>query len=364
MSGSSISSIKRFPSHVVHIGNRPLGGEYPIRLQSMTSTDTMDVKATLAQTIRIIEAGADYVRISAPNMQAAHKLKEIKAGLRNAGFSHPLIADIHFNPEVALLAARYVEKVRINPGNYIRGTSGKKTEYSDAEKEAELALALERLKPLTDVCREHGTAIRIGTNMGSLSTRIVLHYGNTPEGMVMATFEFLQLFKELDFHNLVVSLKASKPMIMVQAYEQMVDKMLQNNMSYPLHIGITEAGEGENGRIKSALGICNLLNKGIGDTLRVSLTEEPELDKTPQNSLTPDFIYTGNLPEPENNPDRKYLIDKKTATSKLTENTWLLINADDLQKSEKPPAEKYFLQIDVSKKGISLPDNLSPLPDA
>ncbi len=411
---------------MVHIGNRPLGGEYPIRLQSMTNTNTTDVKTTLAQTIRIIEAGADYVRISAPNIQAAHKLKEIKAGLRAAGFSNPLIADIHFNPEVALLAARYVEKVRINPGNYIRGIPGKKTEYTKAEKEAELDMALERLKPLSDVCREHGTAIRIGTNMGSLSPRIVLHYGNTPEGMVMATFEFLQLFRELNFHNLVVSLKASKPMIMVQAYEQMVDKMLQNNMSYPLHIGITEAGESENGRIKSALGICNLLNKGIGDTLRVSLTEEPEKeipfaekisakyqddftrkqdgfslkksdfsgndiffagtklktvvvatdneankisseskkDKIPQNSLHPDFIYTSNLSEPENYPDHKFLIDKKPVTAKLAENTWLLVNRYDLQKTWTPPAEKYFLQIDASAKVKSLPDNLFPLPDA
>lgn len=411
---------------MVHIGNRPLGGDFPIRLQSMTSTNTMDVKATLAQTIRIIEAGADYVRISAPNMEAAHKLKEIKAGLRAAGFDHPLVADIHFNPDVALLAARYVEKVRINPGNYIRGISGKKTKYTEAEKEAELSMALERIKPLTNVCRENGTAIRIGTNMGSLSPRIVLHYGNTPEGMVMATFEFLQLFRELNFDNLVVSLKASKPMIMVQAYEQMVEKMIQNNMSYPLHIGITEAGEGENGRVKSALGICTLLNKGIGDTLRVSLTEEPELeipfakkisakyqedftriqegfnlqrsdysnndiffggtklkaavvatdrrakkdsgeskiDKTSKHNLLPDFIYTTDLSEPGDYPDHKYLVDKKPADVKSADNIWLLVNAEELAKTGRITGQKYFLQFDATAKIKSLPDNLFPLPDA
>ena len=266
----------RFPSHEVQIGNIPLGANHPIRIQSMTNTDTMDVQATIDQSIRIINAGADYVRISVPNMQAAHKLKEIKSGLQKAGFSNPLIADIHFNADVALTAAKYVEKIRINPGNYIRCIAKNKIHFTHAETEAELDMLRQRLKPLVEVCKEYDTAIRIGTNMGSLSPRILTQYGNTPEGMVKATFEFLELFRELEFHNLVISLKASKPLIMVQAYEGMVEKMLENNMTYPLHIGITEAGEGENGRIKSALGICTLLNKGIGDTLRVSLSEEPE----------------------------------------------------------------------------------------
>lgn len=276
MSRPSIFDIPRFPSHEVHIGNRPMGGKQPIRLQSMTNTDTMDVKATIEQSIRIIKAGADYVRISAPNTSSAHKLKEIKQGLKAAGFDHPLIADIHFNAKVALIAAQYVEKVRINPGNYIRGVSKTQTSFSEAETQQELEQVKEQLLPLIRVCKDYGTAIRIGTNMGSLSPRIVAQYGNTPEAMVMATFEFLQIFREAGFKNLVVSLKASKPLIMIQAYEAMVQKMLNNNMSYPLHIGITEAGEGENGRIKSALGICSLLGKGIGDTIRVSLTEEPE----------------------------------------------------------------------------------------
>jgi (E)-4-hydroxy-3-methylbut-2-enyl-diphosphate synthase len=276
MNSGKLLNIKRFPSHDVQIGNIPLGANNPIRLQSMTNTDTMDVKATIDQSIRILNAGADYVRISAPNMQAAHKLKEIKSGLKKAGFNNPVIADIHFNADVALVAAKYVEKIRINPGNYIRGAAKNKVHFSLAETRAELDLARQRLKPLVEVCKEYGTAIRIGTNMGSLSPRIVTQYGNTPEGMVLATLEFLELFRELGFHNLVISLKASKPLIMVQAYEGMVEKMIENKMTYPLHIGITEAGEGENGRIKSSLGICTLLNKGIGDTLRVSLTEEPE----------------------------------------------------------------------------------------
>lgn len=270
------SSLSRFPTMEVKIGNLALGGSNPIRLQSMTNTNTLDVKATIAQSIRIIEAGADYVRISAPSIEAAHKLREIKSGIRKAGYNHPLIADIHFNPEVALVAATIVEKIRINPGNYHSGIPRNKTSFSPEEIQVQLHQTAQRLKPLIELCKQNGTAIRIGTNMGSLSPRIVVQYGNTPLGMVHSTLEFLKIFQEYDFHNIVVSLKASKPIVMIQAYEQMVEKMLENRMHYPLHIGITEAGEGENGRIKSALGISTLLNKGIGDTLRVSLTEEPE----------------------------------------------------------------------------------------
>ena len=268
--------INRFPSHQVSIGNRPLGGNQPIRLQSMTNTDTLDIKATIDQTIRIIEAGADYVRISAPNTKAAQALKEIKKGVVAAGFNNPLIADIHFNPEVALLAAQYVEKVRINPGNYIRKGSSFTKSFTAKDTDQDKLLMIRQLKPLVDICKDHGTAIRIGTNMGSLSPRIVDFYGNTPKAMMEATFEFMEVFEELNFNDLIISLKASKPIVMIEAYELMVKKMMQHNMSFPLHIGITEAGEGENGRIKSALGICSLLNKGIGDTLRVSLTEAPE----------------------------------------------------------------------------------------
>ncbi len=268
--------LQRFPSHEVIIGDRPMGGVQPIRLQSMTNTNTLDIKATIKQSIGIIEAGADYVRISTPNIAAAEALQEIQQGIKKTGFTNPLIADIHFNADVALTAARYVAKVRINPGNYTGNAGKAKSDFSiyDAEQEKEKILL--RLKPLVGICKEYGTAVRIGTNLGSLSPRIIHQYGNTPTGMVEATYEFLELFGELGFKNLVISLKASKPIVMIEAYEAMVEKMLKNHMSFPLHIGITEAGEGENGRIKSALGICSLLNKGIGDTLRVSLTEDPE----------------------------------------------------------------------------------------
>lgn len=295
MGTPSIFDIVRFPSHEVQVGAYPLGGMQPIRLQSMTNTNTMDVKATVAQSIRIFEAGADYVRISTPNRESVQKLAAIRKELRAAGFNQPLVADIHFQAEVALEAARHVEKVRINPGNYIKGVSRTQTHFSQAETLIELEKARDNLKPLVEVCKQYGTAIRIGTNMGSLSPRIVAQYGNTPEGMVMATYEFLELFRELDFDQVVISLKASKPLIMVQAYEGMVEKMLRHNMSYPLHIGITEAGEGENGRIKSALGICTLLNKGIGDTLRVSLTEDPEKEIPFANKISSVYqlAYTG-----------------------------------------------------------------------
>ena len=273
-----IYNITRFPTRVINMGDRPMGGNHPIRLQSMTSTNTLDVKATVAQTIRIIEAGADYVRISTPSIESAHKLKEIKSELKAAGFNNPLIADIHFNPEVALIAAPYTGEVRINPGNYTAGLSRSKTDFSAQETQEHLELIANRLRPLVAVCKDHGTAIRIGTNMGSLSPRIVAKFGNTSQAMVESTLEFIKVFRGIDFHDLIISVKASKPLVMIQAYEGMVTKMLENGLAYPLHIGITEAGEGENGKIKSALGICALLNKGIGDTIRVSLTDDPEFE--------------------------------------------------------------------------------------
>lgn len=273
-----LEQIIRFPSLEVVIGNRPLGASNPIRLQSMTNTNTLDVAATVAQSIRIFEAGADYVRISAPNVEAANQLEVIRKKLQQAGFDQPLIADIHFNPEVALIAARYVEKIRINPGNYTSRPPKGKIDFTQDDVDQELEALAIKLGPLLETCRQHGTAIRIGTNLGSLSQRIIAQYGNTPTGMVVSTLEFLEVFSALDFHQVVVSLKASKPLIMIQAYEEMVKQMLDKKMNYPLHVGITEAGEGENGRIKSALGICTLMNKGIGDTLRVSLTEAPEYE--------------------------------------------------------------------------------------
>ncbi|MFW5778132.1 MAG: (E)-4-hydroxy-3-methylbut-2-enyl-diphosphate synthase, partial [Bacteroidota bacterium] len=272
----TLFDIVRFPSREVCIGDRPLGGNNPIRLQSMTNTPASDIESTVNQCIRIIEAGADYVRISTPNQNSAHEVMSVKKKLRSAGFTNPLIADIHFNPEVALIAARHVEKIRINPGNYTGAVSKRKISFSNQEIEEMLEKTRNKIRPLVDVCKENGTVIRIGTNMGSLSPRIIAQYGNTPAAMVASTLEFLEIFRSLGFHDLVISLKTSKPVTMIQAYEEMVEKMLELGMDYPLHVGITEAGEGENGRIKSALGICTLLNKGIGDTVRVSLTEKPE----------------------------------------------------------------------------------------
>ncbi len=272
----TLFDIIRFPSREISVGDRPLGGNNPIRLQSMTNTPASDIDSTVDQCIRIIEAGADYVRISTPNLKSAHEILSVKKKLRIAGFTHPLVADVHFNPEVALIAARHVEKIRINPGNYTGAVSKRKVSFSDQETEEILERTRNKIKPLVDVCKENGTALRIGTNMGSLSPRIIAQYGNTPAAMVASTLEFLEIFRSLDFHQLVISLKTSKPLTMVQAYEEMVEKMLELGMDYPLHVGITEAGERENGRIKSALGICTLLNKGIGDTVRVSLTEKPE----------------------------------------------------------------------------------------
>lgn len=266
----------RFPSREVFIGNRPLGGRNPIRLQSMTNTPALDINATVNQAIRILEAGADYVRISAPNRQSALNLQQIKKGLHQAGFYQPLIADIHFNPDLALVAARLVEKVRINPGNYNGPARRGQKEWTHFEYEAELAEIKNNISPLLKVCSQYGTALRIGTNFGSLSPRIIARYGNTPEGMVQSTIEFLKIFEDQGFFNTVISLKASNPLIMIRSYLLMVERMMAEGMNYPLHLGVTEAGEGENGRIKSALGISTLLQAGIGDTIRVSLSEPPE----------------------------------------------------------------------------------------
>jgi len=253
-----------------------MGGLNPIRLQSMTNTAPLDVRNTVKQAIRIFEAGADYVRISAPNRQSALNLEKIRRELRLAGFDQPLVADIHFNPELALIAARMVEKVRINPGNYTGLPRKGQKEWSNAEYAAELEKVRQNMAPLIAVSREYGTAIRIGTNFGSLSQRIISRYGNTPEGMVQSTVEFLKVFEDLGFYQSVVSLKASNPLIMIRSYLLMVERMQHEGMAYPLHLGVTEAGEGENGRIKSALGIGTLLKMGIGDTIRVSLSEAPE----------------------------------------------------------------------------------------
>ncbi len=273
---NSLISYSRFETREVYVGDIPLGGKNPIRIQSMTTTDTMDTIATVEQTIRMVEAGCEYVRITAPSKNEAENLANIKEELKKRGYNVPLIADIHFTPNAAEIAARIVEKVRVNPGNYADKKRFDIIEYSDADYEAELERIRERFLPLVKICKEYGTAMRIGTNHGSLSDRIMSRYGDTPLGMVESAMEFIRICEDENYHDIVLSMKASNPLVMVQAYRLLVNKMIEEGMNYPLHLGVTEAGDGEDGRIKSAVGIGTLLEDGLGDTIRVSLTEEPE----------------------------------------------------------------------------------------
>lgn len=275
---NSLTEYSRYNTRVVNIGDIPCGGDNPIRIQSMTTTDTMDTKATVEQTIRMVESGCDYVRITAPSKLEAQNLEVIKKELRGRGYSVPLIADIHFTPNAAELAARIVEKVRVNPGNYADRKKFQNIEYSDVEYEAELERIRQKFTPLVNICKEYGTAMRIGTNHGSLSDRIMSRYGDTPLGMVESALEFVRICEELNYHEIILSMKASNTQVMVQAYRLLVKKMTEEGMNYPLHLGVTEAGGGEDGRVKSALGIGTLLEDGLGDTVRVSLTEDPEFE--------------------------------------------------------------------------------------
>lgn len=275
---NSLTKYSRYNTREVFIGDIPLGGSNPIRIQSMTTTDTMNTIATVEQTIRMVKAGCEYVRITAPSINEAKNLEEIKKELRLRGYNVPLIADIHFTPNAAEMAARIVEKVRINPGNYVDKKKFDLIEYTDVEYQEEIDRIRERFTPLVKICKEYGTAMRIGTNHGSLSDRIMSRYGDTPLGMVESALEFLRICKDENFHNIVLSMKASNPQVMVQAYRLLINKMEAEEMNYPLHLGVTEAGGGEDGRIKSSLGIGALLEDGIGDTIRVSLTEDPEFE--------------------------------------------------------------------------------------
>lgn len=275
---NSLTKYSRYKTREVFIGDIPLGADNPIRIQSMTTTDTMDTKATVEQSIRMIDAGCEFIRITAPSLKEAQNLENIKKELRARGYKAPLIADIHFTPNAAELAARIVEKVRINPGNYIDKKKFEMIEYTDAQYEEEIEKIRNRFTPLVKICKEYGTAMRIGTNHGSLSDRIMSRYGDTPLGMVESALEFLRICEDENYHNIVLSMKASNPQVMVQAYRLLIRKMEEEGMNYPLHLGVTEAGGGEDGRIKSALGIGTLLEDGIGDTIRVSLTEDPEFE--------------------------------------------------------------------------------------
>lgn len=275
---NSLFEYSRFKTREVKVGGLGIGGGNPIRVQSMTTTDTMDTEATVAQSIRMIEAGCELVRITAPSIKEAQNLANIKAKLRQHGYDTPICADIHFTPNAAEVAAAIVEKVRVNPGNYADKKKFEEIAYTDASYQAELDRIRQRFVPLVSLCKEHGTAMRIGTNHGSLSDRIMSRYGDTALGMVESAMEFLRICRDEDFHDIILSMKSSNTQVMVQAYRLLVSQMIAEGMDYPLHLGVTEAGEGEDGRIKSAVGIGTLLEDGLGDTIRVSLTEDPEFE--------------------------------------------------------------------------------------
>lgn len=276
---NTIQTYHRLKTLEVKVGDLTLGNLQPIRVQTMTTTDTMDTIATIEQSVRCIEAGAELVRITAPSKKEAENLLNIKNGLKSRGYNTPLVADIHFTPNAAEIAARIVEKVRVNPGNYVDRKKFEFIEYTDKEYNEEIERIRERFTPLVKICKEYGTAMRIGTNHGSLSDRIMSRYGDTAMGMVESAMEFLRISRDENYHNIVLSMKSSNPLVMVQAYRLLVQTMRNEfGAIYPLHLGVTEAGDGEDGRIKSAIGIGTLLEDGIGDTIRVSLTEDPEFE--------------------------------------------------------------------------------------
>lgn len=295
---NSLVEYSRRKTIEVNIGDIPLGGDNPIRIQSMTTVDTMDTIGSVEQSIRMADAGCEYIRITAPSLNEAQNLQNIKDELRKRGYEVPLVADIHFTPNAAELAARIVEKVRVNPGNYADKKKFEVIEYTDSSYENELERIRERFTPLVKICKENGTAMRIGTNHGSLSDRILSRYGDTPLGMVESALEFLRICEDLNYYNIVLSMKASNVQVMVEAYRLLVNRLnLEKLKPYPLHLGVTEAGEGEDGRIKSAAGIGTLLEDGLGDTVRVSLTEEPEFE-APVAKLLVDRYAKRNIHKP------------------------------------------------------------------
>lgn len=298
----SLTSYRRLRTREVNIGGLLLGANHPIRIQTMTTTDTMDTMATVDQSIRCINAGAEMVRITAPSKNESENLRLIKHELHKKGYSTPLVADIHFTPNAAEIAARIVEKVRINPGNYVDKKKFEQIEYNNDEYAEEIERIRERFTPLVLICKEHGTAMRIGTNHGSLSDRIMSRYGDTAIGMVESAMEFLRIARNEDYHNIVLSMKSSNPLVMVQAYRLLIQHMMSEfGECYPLHLGVTEAGDGEDGRIKSAIGIGTLLEDGIGDTVRVSLTEDPEFEIPVCKDIVKRYAETGITPTENTN---------------------------------------------------------------
>ena len=316
----SLTSYKRLKTREVKVGNLLLGNNHPIRVQTMTTTDTMDTMATVEQSIRCIKAGAELVRITAPSKNEAENLQNIKDELRRRGYDTPLVADIHFTPNAAEIAARIVEKVRVNPGNYVDKKKFEQIDYTDAEYAEEIERIRERFTPLVRICKEYGTAMRIGTNHGSLSDRIMSRYGDTAMGMVESAMEFLRIARGEDYHNIVLSMKSSNPQVMVQAYRLLVNHMMEEfGEAYPLHLGVTEAGDGEDGRIKSAIGIGTLLEDGIGDTIRVSLTEDPELEIPVCNDIVKRYRPPAPQRADQEDPDdaKQILLAEKEESNKI-----------------------------------------------
>jgi (E)-4-hydroxy-3-methylbut-2-enyl-diphosphate synthase len=286
---------KRYVTREITVGKIKMGGNQPIRIQSMTTADTMDTQKSIDESIRMIDAGCELVRLTAPSIKEAKNLGVIKTKLNELGYYAPLVADIHFTPNAAEVAAKLIEKVRVNPGNYADKKKFEEFDFTDEGYQAELVRIEKKFRPLVEICKEHNTAMRIGTNHGSLSDRILSRFGDTPTGMVESAMEFLRICKQMDFHELVISMKASNTLVMVQAYRLLVHTMEKEGMNYPLHLGVTEAGDGEDGRIKSAVGIGALLEDGLGDTIRVSLTEDPEFEIPVARKLVEKFSSTNNI---------------------------------------------------------------------
>jgi len=321
----------------------------------MTTTDTMDTIGTVEQSIRMIEAGCEYIRITAPSIKEAQNLAEIKKQLRQRGYTAPLVADIHFTPNAAEVAARIVEKVRVNPGNYADKKKFDQIDYTDAEYQGELERINQKFMPLVKICKEYGTAMRIGTNHGSLSDRIMSRYGDTPQGMVESAMEFIRMCEAMNYYSLVVSMKSSNPQVMVQAYRLLVETMVAEGMNYPLHLGVTEAGDGEDGRIKSAVGIGTLLEDGLGDTVRVSLTEEPEAEAPVAIALVERYVKRSRESRIRNQ-DSKPGLDTQHITYNIQHNPY------EYKKRETYEANAFIgghmvprVVIDLSQKNLKDP---------
>ena len=351
-------------SSVAHVGPIGIGGDNPIRIQSMTTTNTNDTAACVAQAKRIIEAGGELVRLTTQGTREAENMRNISAALKAEGIMTPLVADVHFNARVADVAAQYCEKVRINPGNYVDpARTFKHLEYTDEEYRAELQKIDDRLVPFIQICKEHHTAVRIGVNHGSLSDRIMSRYGDTPAGIVESCMEFLRIFRREQFQDVVISIKASNTVVMVQSVRLLVEAMDKEDMHYPLHLGVTEAGEGEDGRIKSAVGIGALLTEGIGDTIRVSLSEEPECEIPVARRLVELIPECTRL-----RAEAEASIHDDTITLSLDADTW-----DDLQLKAAMAvgallidrkATKLVLKVANATKAFKEPKDLTALADA